>query len=49
MGWWQDGSPRHIFLPHNNIPENRSKDVIYGRVVVSYLTQKDDPYRTRLK
>ena len=37
-----------LFLPQNNIPENISKDVTYGCIIVYYRPQKDKPYRTRL-
>ena len=33
-----------FFLSHNNIPENRSKVVTYGKTVVDYRPLKDDPY-----
>ena len=30
------------------VPDDRHKDVSYGRIVVDYRPQKDEPYRTRL-
>ena len=37
-----------FFIDKANLPVNCWKDVNYGRIVVSYLPEKDDPYRTRL-
>ena len=43
--WNKGGRHRNnFFLPHNNIRENRQKYVTYGRIVVDYCSQKDDPY-----
>ena len=43
-----DGTYTILFLPHNNIPENRWKYVTYGKVVVDYHPQKDELYCTLL-
>ena len=37
-----------FFVFKVNVPANRWKDVTYGRIVVSYQLEKDDPYRTRI-
>ena len=42
------GTSTIFFTPFANIPENRRKDITYGRIVVDYRPQKDEPHRTRL-
>ena len=37
-----------VFRKYQDIPADRRKDVTYGRVVVDYRPQKEDPNRTRL-
>ena len=37
-----------IFIKKNEIPQDRWKNVTYGRIVVDYLPQKSEPYQTRL-
>ena len=36
------------FIPFDNIPTDRRKDITYGRIVVEYKLHKDEPHRTRL-
>ena len=43
-----EGIDTICFLSHNNIPENRRKDVTYEKIFVDYCPQKYDPYFTRL-
>ena len=37
-----------FFIKRNTIPENRRKDVTFGRIVVNFHPSKDDPHRTCL-
>ena len=37
-----------FFVAHDQVPNNRLKDVSYGRIVVGYRPQKEEPHRTRL-
>ena len=43
-----EGTGTMIFILHDNITENRRKYVTYGRIVVDYHPQKDDPHHTRI-
>ena len=36
-----EGIDTIFFLPHNNIPKNKWKDVTYGQIVVDHRPQKD--------
>ena len=36
------------FIPFKDIPVDRRKDITYGRIVVDYRPQKEEPYHTRL-
>ena len=42
------GTNTLFFRKYQDIPADRRKDVTYGRVVVDYRPQKEDPHRTRL-
>ena len=37
-----------FFINKDEVPLDRWRDVTYGRIVVSYRPEKDDPYRFRL-
>ena len=37
-----------LFIDKSRVPVNRWRDITYGRVVVNYRPEKDDPYRVRL-
>ena len=41
------GTNTLFFQKYQDIPADRRKDVTYGRVVVDYRPQKEDPNRTR--
>ena len=36
------------FMSKSMIPQNRCKDITYGRIVCVYRSEKKDPYRTRI-
>jgi hypothetical protein len=36
------------FMSKDMIPQNRRKDITYGRIVCNYPSEKKDPYRTRI-
>jgi hypothetical protein len=36
------------FMSKDMIPQNRRKDITYGRIVCDYRSEKKDPYRTRI-
>ena len=36
------------FIHKSEVPADRWRNITYGRVVVNYRPEKDDPYRTRL-
>ena len=36
------------FIPFQEIPQNRRKDITYARIVVDYRPQKAEPHRTRI-
>ena len=42
------GTNTIFFIDKSNVLANRWKGITYGRIVVSYRPEKDDPYRTRL-
>ena len=42
------GTNTLFFRKYEDIPANQRKYITYGRVVVYYLPQKEDPNRTRL-
>jgi len=37
-----------FFINKSKVPADRWRDITYGRVVVNYRPEKDDPYQTRL-
>jgi hypothetical protein len=43
-----EGTNTIFFIDKSDIPVARWRDVTYGRIVVNYRPEKDDPYRTRL-
>ena len=43
-----DGTNTITFIDRSAIPENRWRDVTYGRIVASYRPEKEDPNRIRL-
>ena len=42
------GTNHIFFIPKEDLPTARWKDVTYGRIVVSYHPEKSDPNRVRL-
>ena len=40
------GTNTIFFINNSNTPSDRCKDDTYGRIVVRYRLEKDDPYRT---
>ena len=36
-----------FFIYHNQVPTDQLKDVSYGRIVLDYIPQKEETYRTR--
>jgi len=42
------GTNTMYFLPYENIPIDRRKDVTYARIVVDYRPQKQEKERTRI-
>ena len=55
IGWLAQGMPGQvtgtntiIFINKKDVPADRWRDVTYGRVVVNFRPEKEDPYRTRL-
>ena len=42
------GTNTILFIPKNDVPIDRWRDVTYGRIVVNYRPEKSDPYRSRL-
>eukprot|EP00804_Cyclotella_cryptica_P021425 CCRYP_019559-RA/>CCRYP_019559-RA protein AED:0.45 eAED:0.45 QI:0/-1/0/1/-1/1/1/0/134 len=38
----------HCFHPAITVPQDRWKDVTYGRIVANFRPEKEDPYRIRL-
>ena len=43
-----EGTNIMFFIEKKEVPVDRWRDVIYGRLFVDYRTEKSDPYRTRL-
>ena len=43
-----EGTNTSYFIDKANIPDERWKDITYGRIVVAYRLKKSDPYQTRL-
>ena len=43
-----EGTNTMVFIPRNEVPEDRWRDVTYGRICANYRPEKDDPYRIRL-
>ena len=37
-----------VFMSKAMIPQNRHKDITYGRIVCTHRSEKKDPYRTRI-
>ena len=37
-----------LFIAQDQVPRDRLKDVSYGRIVVDYIPQKDEPHRMTL-
>ena len=44
-----DSKDAILFVEKYQVPRDRIKDVAYGRIVVDYWPQKEDPHRTRIK
>eukprot|EP00957_Ditylum_brightwellii_P029119 2200576-Ditylum_brightwellii.AAC.1 len=42
------GTNTIFFVPYADIPEERRKDIMYGRIVCDHRPQKPEPNRTRL-
>ena len=42
------GTNTMFFINKSEVPADCWRDITYGRVVVNYRPEKDDPYRTRL-
>ena len=42
------GTEKIFFVNNGKVPPYRWRDVTYGRIVVSYRPEKDDPYGVRL-
>ena len=43
-----DGTDTIVFIARGEVPEDRWRDVTYGRICANYRPEKDDPYRIRL-
>ena len=43
-----EGIDTTLFVAKYQVPRDRIKDVAYGRIVVDYQPQKEEPYRIRL-
>ena len=43
-----DSTETIFFIDKKNVPSDRWKDVTYGKIVVNYRPEKEDPYRVRL-
>ena len=37
-----------LFIALDQVPRDQFKDVSYGRIIVDYKPQKEEPHRTRL-
>jgi hypothetical protein len=44
----EKGTNTILFIPHSQIPQDRRKDVTYGRICVDHRPQKKEANRTRL-
>eukprot|EP00804_Cyclotella_cryptica_P007134 CCRYP_020036-RA/>CCRYP_020036-RA protein AED:0.40 eAED:0.41 QI:0/0/0/1/0/0/3/0/479 len=42
------GTDTIVFIQRTHVPQDRWKDVTYGRIVANFRPEKDDPYRIRL-
>ncbi len=42
------GTDTIVFIKYNKIPLNRRRHITYGKTVVTYQPEKDDPNQTRL-
>eukprot|EP00804_Cyclotella_cryptica_P002957 CCRYP_013294-RA/>CCRYP_013294-RA protein AED:0.17 eAED:0.16 QI:0/0/0/1/1/1/2/0/794 len=42
------GTNTIVFIHKTTVPQDRWKDITYGRIVANFCPQKDDPYRIRL-
>ena len=42
------GTDTIVFIKYNKIPLDRRRHITYGKTVVTYRPEKDDPNRTRL-
>jgi hypothetical protein len=36
------------FVTKQQIPQSQHKDIMYGRIICAYHSEKKDPYRTRI-
>ena len=45
---WQTAQKKK-FINKNSMPSDRWKDVTYGKIIVNYRPEKEDPYRVRLR
>jgi len=43
-----EGTNTIFFIPYDLIPKNRRNNITYGRIVVNFRLQKQEPHRTRL-
>ena len=43
-----EGTNTILFIAHDQVTIDRLKDVSYGRIVMDYIPQKEEPHRTRL-
>ena len=43
-----EGTNTMFFVEKTEVPPDRWRDIIYGRVVVDYRSGNTDPYQTRL-
>ena len=43
-----EGTNTLFFIDKSSMPVDRWRDITYGRVVVNYRPEKDDPYRVRI-
>jgi hypothetical protein len=48
IGQREKGTNTIFFIPHANIPQERRRDVTYGRICVDHQPQKKEANRTRL-
>jgi hypothetical protein len=48
IGGQEKGTNTVYFISHDKFPQDRRKDVTYGRICVDYWPQKAEPNRTRL-